>query len=482
MAGAPERPLSQSAIRKKLELGISEISGSPILGIDRKDSLKTADMAREALNYLDQKGWIRDDYPNIDIIYYNDVERLIDLQLLSKNLERSFEETLADTSINRVLSISPTSRCETNCLHCQADSKASGSDLDYTVLEKADPNFFRIFTRVHFGIEGNPLILSGKDSAGKAVDISDYMALLYKLGLRNFTLDAKTTDNKTLKAYHKIKDFFRSVPDASFAQKISFNLYSPHIYAKENPLDDLKAEFLPLLHESLDFAQRVAIVATGSYKYTKAHILKTIKYLCEIMEEEGFYAVRQHWGKILYKNDPDYKEELMLGKKHLERTITVSGSRPNEKDSSNLILHNIINRIFGVGAPEGIEIIPTYFIHKKTGKKVEIIAGNTLNMGRWKNFKDKGEIDKVDSSLPALPRLICPAFLTRQIFLNCEGKIYSCANIYHHMAPIGNISQSSREIFANMKLTHKKTCAIYRQNIPGLVNGTFNNWECGMER
>ncbi len=480
MPRSPES-LPQSETLSRLKLRISELSQRPVIGVDWNDSIKTAGEPQEAFDFLVRKGWLKEDYPEIK--YPDDLSRLIDLKLLAQNLGRSLKETLADTSINRILSISPTSRCETNCVHCMANSRPNGNDLDYTVLEKADPDFFKIFTCVHFGVAGNPLIVTGKNSAGKTTDISDYMALLYKFGIRNFALDVKTVDNRTLETYRRVKQFFRSTQDASLTQRISFNLYSPNIYGKERPLDDLKAEFLPLLDESLGFAQRIVIISTGSFKYTKAHIFKTIKYLCEIMEKEGFHTVRQHFGKILYNDDPADKEAYLFGRKHLEPNILVFASRADAKKSAESELE-LFGKIMGVrtGTPEGRDLVPTYFIHKETGKKVTFEHGNTLNEGRWRIVRNKGGINRVDSETPVLPRSICPAFLTKEIFLDSSGKIFRCAGSYHSSVPIGNISQSWQEIFASMQTAHEKTSKRYNQNIPGLVSGSFNNWECCMER
>jgi hypothetical protein len=472
-------PISEK--QKILERQISTLKCTSVIGVDRYESVKTATKAQDALNFLALKGLVAEGFPEIN--YYNDLERLIDLKLLIQNLERDFEDTLADTSIDRSISISPTSKCNANCVHCRTDSKPNGYDLDFTKLEKADPEFFKIFARGHFGIEGNPLLVTGKNADGKKIDLTDYVKLLYEFGIKKFNIYLKTIDEGTIGAYRRLEDFFRSTPDSSLVQWISFNLYSPHIYGKENPLDDLKAEFLPLLNDALKFASEINILSTGSYKYANAHIFKTLKCLCKIMEDEGFYTIRQHYPKIIFKDDIIDKEEQKIRKKHLELSAELFCKRPKDKksrESLNFALETIF--VPGLLEPEGQNITPTYFVHKKTEKIIRLESGNTNNQGRWKRVENKGKINKVDYKIPTSPRLICPAFLTKQLYIDPRGNIFSCAGSYHSAVPLGDISQSWQEIFTNMKARHEKTRELYNRNILGLINGSFNNWECGMER
>ena len=86
-----------------------------VIGLDYNEIDKTKKSAEEALNFLAKKGLIKEDYPYIKS--YEDVKRLIYLKNLVINLERPLIETLQDNSIDRYISLIPTTKCYNNFVH-----------------------------------------------------------------------------------------------------------------------------------------------------------------------------------------------------------------------------------------------------------------------------------------------------------------------------------------------------------------------------
>src|SRR3989344_603646 len=463
-----------------------------VIGLDYNEIDKTKKSAEEALNFLAKKGLIKEDYPYIKS--YEDVKRLIYLKNLVINLERPLIETLQDNSIDRYISLIPTTRCYNNCVHCLTNSTSNGTDLDYILLENADPRFFNIFSGVHFGREGDHLIVSSKNKRAQSVDLSDYISLLHNLGIKKFVFDAKNINGRQkIRTYKKIKDFFKSTPGIAFHQRISFNLYSPKVYKKvydkKDVTEELKSEFLPLLHAAMEFADEITINTVGSYKYTRSHLIKTVEYLCKIMEEEGLKTVRQHFRKIFFREDPDYNQkEIEECERHGEPFIISFGTKKSEIEIEEKIGFNPLEEIFSVktnNKPKGLNVLPTYFFQKETGRIIKFRQSRTINMGRWLNTQkgdDTMELDPYRKINPTSPRSICNSFLTERVLLTPDSTLHMCGGGYYKSLAFGRLSDSWEDIYSKMQKMHEATRQFYKQNLKDIVTGRCNNWLCDMER
>ncbi|MFH2027533.1 MAG: hypothetical protein ABIJ08_00195 [Nanoarchaeota archaeon] len=475
-------------ITEQLKESIVRAKNTFWLGIHPKDSDKAADDAMAAYEYLVGSGLL-DTYP--PVIDIHSVERLADVRLLVQNLDRSLDETLTDPEIERTLSISPTSRCKNMCICCETDSVPEGHDLDYSLLENVDPAFFKIFSVVHFGHDGDPLLVSSTDRKGRIVDFSDYVGLLHQSGITKFILDTKTLKDDPIKkeVYKRLMALIGSSEDIHFTQRISFNLYSPGVYGNENPLDKLRSEFLPLFYSAREFADEIIINTQGSYKYSTSHIFKTVQYLCSIMEDEGYKAVRCHFPIYLFKDEPDFETKLAGCRKYKETAFMIEGSRQAFARAAFEGTNEIINKYGGntANSPRQYDLIPTFFIHKDTLKQVKFRYANTMNMGRWAHVRDKGRIitsitESAKERKSRSPRPICGAFLTKNIFLDSKGEVYRCPMAYKPAVRLGNISEPWSDLLQRWDIAHKSLQMIYRSNLRALVDGAYNGWACGRER
>ena len=250
----------------QLKAEIYGVAAISTVGSIHAERIKERDKALDALDYLQDKGFIDKDFPPIKSI--KDVSRIIDIKSLVETIERSLISILQDQSMERGLSITPTSRCDNHCAHCETESTGKGEDLDFRLLEDADPNFLKLFQIAHFSFEGDCLLVRSKNKQGQMMDLSDYISLLYNYGVRQFVMVTKKLSDE--KVYGKIQSFFQSTLDATLTQRISFNLYSPEIFGKRESLDGLKREFLPLFYAAMQTADNIRLNVNGSFKYERS--------------------------------------------------------------------------------------------------------------------------------------------------------------------------------------------------------------------
>ena len=381
------------------------------------------------------------EYPILD--NRNSINRFITISKIQKNIERTPEDIINDTSIKRQLAIMPTEKCLNSCVHCAMDSTPNGETLPLESLDNLDADFYKMFNQVHFGIEGDALETRSTFHDGD-VNLLDYIKLLHEKGINKFTLDVKSLKSEFAKdTFFSIKDYITEEPDINFNIRISFNLYDPIVYNESDEkkaISILEKDLFDVLMPSIEFADDITLNVCGSAKYSKSHIFKTHRYLQTILYDNKFYI-------------PDRRKWI---------------EQPPEEDIQEIYQkygYNPISSFF-----------PFYaHVFNDETKIIFVRYGNTLNMGRWANYKDKGDVQNPLSGFKynkkaELP-ITCNALSTENLTIAPNGDITPCSGFYTRKIPFANISESQDKILEKYENAIYEMQKLYGPEIINILNG-----------
>ena len=244
------------------------------------------------------------DYPPIKLL--GDLDRMTEFETFASSLEGPYSPK------QKKLSVITTDRCEFECVHCVGDYKPTGRDLSFSLLQKADPEFFRTFESVGFSIDGDSLRTVSSDRNGQRKELADYFDFFHGASVRNFALFSrgiKKNDRYALASYGNVMDFFSSHADSGLTLIIGFNLFRPRDF--QNPgadFHELKDEVSSLLSPALGKKNvSIEIGMSGSYKRSLGHIDKAAHVLRELMDEHGFaeYGFLEYVRNVCRDNPED---------------------------------------------------------------------------------------------------------------------------------------------------------------------------------
>ncbi len=379
----------------------------------------------------------------------NSIERFISFSKIQRNIGRDPDEIIYDTAVKRKLTIVPTEICLNNCVHCLSDSEDHGDTLPLAALDNLGPEFYRMFDQVHFGLEGDSLETRSTYS-GEDASLLDYIRLLHEKGIDTFNLDIKSFKSEYAKdTFHSIKEYVKE-NEIDFNIRISFNLYGPNVYDEADEtkaMDLLKKELFEVLLPSLEFADSITLNVLGSFKYSKSHILKTNRYIQTILFDNNFGIPKgREWREIDFENP-----EAAIHDLYKKRELNKPGYNP---------IH---------------DFFPFYGYDGSNGncKIIFVKYGRTLNMGRWKHYKNKGVVQNpissfVDKEEQELP--LCDALSTKGMTINPNGDISICSGIYARKTAFSNIYDGQDIVFAKLKGAISVMQELYKNNLKNLMN------------
>ncbi len=133
-------PFLSSSI-KQIDCAVKNHSGS----------IRLHQFFREALIALEslvKMGLITEHSPYRTIENEFDIKRLIEFGGFATSILGD------DIPTERALNLIPSDRCSHRCVYCYGDFSPKGLDLDYSLLESADPSFLTWFSKAVFGLGG----------------------------------------------------------------------------------------------------------------------------------------------------------------------------------------------------------------------------------------------------------------------------------------------------------------------------------------
>ncbi len=467
--------------------------------------------AEQAHEFLKSRNLIWPRYPitwNMD-----DLDRLIELHDIISSFTRSFDELLYDETIPKSLSLSTSSTCNTWCLHCQVNATKKWNNLDYSLLEKMDNKFFQLFDKARLSFDWNPLAVKSKNSQWRNVDLSDYIRFLFDKWITKFNLDLKTLDDEQIKTYRKIQQFFNLNQSANFEQRISFNLFSPEAYkaSDEDRIEILKKEFLPILHKSGEFADKIYLLVTWSMKYDNANIYKTFSFLNYIMECEWYHPVRDFFHRYffvedLFTSNEEYEKFMAMfdkDKNSLFNNLASHVSNPNKfelmkkcfllnepykiikwKDKffqnnalwTDKTLKHLWWNIFNTPI-EQYEEIPSHYYNIKTWRKIEFWLSGTKNLWRWGKKRNKWNIFQ-DNPNESRIEPLCIMYQPSNVHIWANWQISGCSWNYRNDVQFAHVDDWHEDILRKWKMLHNHSIEYLRKNIYAIANWEKTSWVC----
>lgn len=380
---------------------------------------------------------------------------LTEFEQVHRNLSRSAKELLADDTIDRGLIIIPTTRCCNGCVHCLTEAQPSGSDMNLTDLTSVDSRFWDAFRFVHMSPESDVLEYGDQ--------LPDLVAHLADSGIEKMGFDVRMYRDESSKLmFEQILARLRD-QGVETTLRISFDFFPPDIYKDpDNP--ELERRFMEVMNTGLTFTDKIIVNVCGSYKYSRAHIFKTNRYLHNILLSNGFstpFPVH-----FLRAEDPEAALDAL-------RTRSTAGG--------DTMMFKIKRMLGDLGVFPEHALVPSY-VHDESGREIEMRYLGALNMGRWAKVEDKGVVQnplEAYLSRMKVERRICGVTTSDRFSLYPGGEVAACNGSYSRNVCFVNVFDDGYDGFVEgYQRVLDDQNAFLERNLPAIMTGETNSWLC----